>query len=135
MCDDFSVSIQVNQSRHLLILDIALRAIRHRANPHSLSSALLLAATSVCTKRLKTCPLPGNITWPSLDLAHGATQHKSRHFALLLRAYAEAMAFPLSHTLAPTSGTFSPKTSGTLLLSLLSKGKGRHFSSKNNYFT
>ena len=135
MCDDFSVLMQVNQSRHSLIVDITLRAIRRRVNPHSLSSALLLAATSVCTTRLKTCPHPGNITWPSLDLAHGATQHKSRHFALLLRAYAKAMAFPLSHTLAPTSGTFSSKTSGTLLLSLLSKENGSHFSSKNNYFS
>ena len=31
------------------------------------------------------------------------------------------MAFALSHTLAPTSGTISPKTSGALLLSLPSK--------------
>ena len=35
------------------------------------------------------------------------------------------------HTLAPTSGTISPKTSGTLLLSLPSKVNSRHFSSQN----
>ena len=34
-------------------------------------------------------------------------------------------------TSAPTSGTISPKTSGTLLLSLLSKANSRHFSSQN----
>ena len=34
---------------------------------------------------------------------------------------AKSMDFALSHTLAPTSGTISPKTSGTLLLSLPSK--------------
>ena len=34
---------------------------------------------------------------------------------------AKPMAFALSHTLANTSGTISPKTSGTLLLSLPSK--------------
>ena len=34
---------------------------------------------------------------------------------------AKPMAFALSHTLAPTSATISPKTSGTLLLSLPSK--------------
>ena len=33
----------------------------------------------------------------------------------------------LSHTLAPISGTISPKTSGTLLLSLPSKANSRHF--------
>ena len=32
---------------------------------------------------------------------------------------------------APTSGTISPKTSGTLLLSLPSKANSRHFSSQN----
>ena len=41
------------------------------------------------------------------------------------------MAFALSQTLAPTSGTISPKTSGTLLLSLPSKVNSRHFSSQN----
>ena len=41
------------------------------------------------------------------------------------------MAFALFHTLAPTSGTISPKTSGTLLLSLPSKANWRHFSSQN----
>ena len=41
------------------------------------------------------------------------------------------MAFMLFHTLAPTSGTISPKTSGTLLLSLLSKANSRHFSFQN----
>ena len=41
------------------------------------------------------------------------------------------MAFALSHTLASTSGTISPKTSGTLLLSLPSKANSRHFSSQN----
>ena len=41
------------------------------------------------------------------------------------------MAFALSHTLASTSGTISPKTSGTLLLSLPSKVISRHFSSQN----
>ena len=40
------------------------------------------------------------------------------------------MAFSLSHTLAPTSGPISPKTSGTLLLSLPSKANSRHFSSQ-----
>ena len=44
---------------------------------------------------------------------------------------AKSMAFALSHTLAPTSGTISPKTSGTLLLSLPSKANSRHFSSQN----
>ena len=44
---------------------------------------------------------------------------------------AKPMAFALSHTLAPTSGTISPKTSGILLLSLLSKANSRHFSSEN----
>ena len=44
---------------------------------------------------------------------------------------AKLMAFALSHTLAPTSGTISPKTSGTLLLSLPSKVISRHFSSQN----
>ena len=43
----------------------------------------------------------------------------------------EPMAFALSHTLAPTSGTISPKTSGNLLLSLPSKANWRHFSSHN----
>ena len=37
----------------------------------------------------------------------------------------------LSHTSAPTSGTISPKSSGTLLLSLPSKANSRHFSSQN----
>ena len=41
------------------------------------------------------------------------------------------MPFALSHTLAPTSGTISPKTSGTLLLFLPSKANSRHFSSQN----
>ena len=41
------------------------------------------------------------------------------------------MAFAHSHTLAPTSGTISPMTSGTLLLSLPSKANPRHFSSQN----
>ena len=41
------------------------------------------------------------------------------------------MAFALSHTLAPTSRTVSPKTSGILLLSLPSKANSRHFSSQN----
>ena len=41
---------------------------------------------------------------------------------------AKPMAFALSHTLAPTSGTVSLKTSGTLLLSLPSKANSRHFS-------
>ena len=41
------------------------------------------------------------------------------------------MAFALYHTLAPTSGTISRKTSGTLLLSLPSKASSRHFSSQN----
>ena len=44
---------------------------------------------------------------------------------------AKPMAFALSHTLAPTSGTISPKTSGTLLLSLPSKANSRHSSSQN----
>ena len=44
---------------------------------------------------------------------------------------AKPMAFALSHTLAPTSGTISPKTPGTLLLSLPSKANSRHFSSQN----
>ena len=44
---------------------------------------------------------------------------------------AKPMAFALSHTLAPTSGTISPKTSGTLILSLPSKVNSRHFSSQN----
>ena len=44
---------------------------------------------------------------------------------------AKPMAFALSHTLVPTSGTISPKTSGTLLLSLPSKANSRHFSSQN----
>ena len=44
---------------------------------------------------------------------------------------AKPMAFALSHTLATTSGTISPKTSGTLLLSLPSKVSSRHFSSQN----
>ena len=44
---------------------------------------------------------------------------------------AKPMAFALSHTLAPTSGTISPKTSGTLLISLPSKVNSRHFSSQN----
>ena len=39
------------------------------------------------------------------------------------------MAFTLSHSLAPTSGTISPKTSGTLVLSLPSKANSSHFSS------
>ena len=37
----------------------------------------------------------------------------------------------LSHTLVPTSGSVSPKTSGTLLLSLPSKANSRYFSSQN----
>ena len=37
----------------------------------------------------------------------------------------------ISHTLAPTSGTISPETSGTLPLSLPSKANSRHFSSQN----
>ena len=41
------------------------------------------------------------------------------------------MAFALSHTLVPTSGTISLKTSGTLLLFLPSKVNSRHFSSQN----
>ena len=41
------------------------------------------------------------------------------------------MAFALSHTLAPTSGTLSPKTPAALLLSLPSKANARHFSSQN----
>ena len=41
------------------------------------------------------------------------------------------LAFALSHTLTSTSGTISPKTSGTLLLSLPSKANSRHFSSQN----
>ena len=41
------------------------------------------------------------------------------------------MAFAPSHTLAPTFETISPKTSGTLLLSLLSKANSRHFFSQN----
>ena len=44
---------------------------------------------------------------------------------------AKPMAFAFSHTLAPTSGTISPKASGTLLLSLLLKANSRHFSSQN----
>ena len=44
---------------------------------------------------------------------------------------AKPMAFALSHTLATTSGTISPKTSGTLLLSLPPKVSSRHFSSQN----
>ena len=44
---------------------------------------------------------------------------------------AKPMAFALSQTLAPTSGTISPKTSGTLLLFLPSKINSRHFSSQN----
>ena len=44
---------------------------------------------------------------------------------------ANPMAFALSHTLAPTSGTISPKTSGTLLLSLPSKANSRHLSFQN----
>ena len=44
---------------------------------------------------------------------------------------AKPMAFTLSHTLAPTSGTNFPKTSGTLLLSVPSKVNSRHFSSQN----
>ena len=44
---------------------------------------------------------------------------------------AKPMAFALFHTLAPTSGTTSPKTSGTLLLSLPSKANSRHFSCQN----
>ena len=42
-----------------------------------------------------------------------------------------SMAFTLFHTLAPTSETISPKTPGTLLLSLPSKANSRHFSSQN----
>ena len=38
------------------------------------------------------------------------------------------MALTLFHTLAPTSGTISPKTSGTLLLSLPSKANSRCYS-------
>ena len=41
---------------------------------------------------------------------------------------AKSMAFALSHTLAPTSGTISHKTSGALLLFLQ---KPTHFSSQN----
>ena len=44
---------------------------------------------------------------------------------------AKPMAFALFHTLASTSGTIFPKTSGTLLLSLPSKANSRHFSSQN----
>ena len=44
---------------------------------------------------------------------------------------AKPMAFAFSHTLATTSGTISPKTSGTLLLFLPSKFSSRHFSSQN----
>ena len=44
---------------------------------------------------------------------------------------AKPMAFALFHTLAPTSGTISSKTWGTLLLSLPSKANSRHFSSQN----
>ena len=44
---------------------------------------------------------------------------------------AKPMAFALSHILALTSGTISPKTSGTLLLSLPSKANSRHFFSQN----
>ena len=44
---------------------------------------------------------------------------------------AKPMAFALSHILAPTSATISPKTSGTLLLSLPSKANSRHFFSQN----
>ena len=41
---------------------------------------------------------------------------------------AKLMAFPLSRTLVPTSDTISPKTSGTLLLSLPSKSNPFLFS-------
>ena len=44
---------------------------------------------------------------------------------------AKPMTFALSHTLVPTSGTISSKTSGTLLLSLPSKANSRYFSSQN----
>ena len=44
---------------------------------------------------------------------------------------AKRMAFACFHTSIPKSGTVSPKTSGTLLLSLPSKANPRHFSSPN----
>ena len=44
---------------------------------------------------------------------------------------AKPMAFALSHTSAPTSGTVSSKTSGTRLLSLPSKANSRHFCSQS----
>ena len=44
---------------------------------------------------------------------------------------AKPMAFTLSHTLVPTSGTISPKISGNLSFSLPSKANSRHFSSQN----
>ena len=40
---------------------------------------------------------------------------------------AKPMPFALSHTLAHTSGTISPKTSGTLLLFLSAKNKFKTF--------
>ena len=43
----------------------------------------------------------------------------------------QPMAFALFHTSVPTSGTISPKTSGTLLISLPSKANSRRFSYQN----
>ena len=52
-------------------------------------------------------------------------------YVFIQRFNVKPMAFALSHTLAPTSGTISPKTLGTLLLSLPLKVSSRHFSTQN----
>ena len=57
--------------------------------------------------------------------------HQTHALSKFNASTAKPMAFTLSHTLAPMSGTISPKSSGILLFSLPSKVNSRHFSSQN----
>ena len=113
---------------------LILRASRHQ-NCTSLLQQLHWLAISERTKYKTACVCYNVITGfsPSYlsELLHLYSPFRSSSDKRSSNSNASAakpMAFALSHTSAPTSGTSSPKTSGSLLLSLLSKANSRNFS-------
>ena len=72
------------------------------------------------------------MSWKTIPCMHthtcACTPQHTIHCKQLIRKWTISAPF---HTLSPTSGTISSKTSGTLLLSLPSKANSRHFSSQN----
>ena len=110
------------------------------SKPHSSPTATPLAP-SFWTNKIQNClpVLQRNHRFCSLLSFWATTPLQSFPVSLLFvrhtcsntnAATAIRTAFAFFHTLAPTSGTISPKTSGTLLLSLPSKVNSRHFSSQ-----